>query len=126
MTKQEILEYFKDINYYYNECSRYDDLNRMLDKLIEDTIKRSGVNFQVAFDREELQRCVDKAKEEIKEGIIAGFIDDLKEIYEKLWDVKISAPNIIEHREHYKQIQDITADVEEKLKKYQEAGREET
>lgn len=119
MTKQEILEYYKDIDYCYNECSRYDDLNRMLDELIEDTRKQSGINLQV-IDEDELQRSVDKAEEKIKTGIIAGIIDDLKEIYEKLWDVKISAPNIIEHGEHYKQIQDITADVEEKLKKWQE------
>jgi FtsZ-interacting cell division protein YlmF len=124
MTKQEILEYFKDIDYCYNECSRYDDLNRMLDELIEDTRKQSGINLQV-IDEDELQRSVDKAEEKIKTGIIAVFIDDLKEIYEKLWDVKISAPNIIEHREHYKQIQDVTEVVTEKLKKYQEAESEE-
>ena len=35
MTKEEILEYFKDINHAYNECTRYDDLKRMIDELQE-------------------------------------------------------------------------------------------
>ena len=35
--KAEILEYFKDINFYYNECMRYESLSRMLDELIEET-----------------------------------------------------------------------------------------
>jgi hypothetical protein len=96
-----------------------------LDMAIE-VLKGTKAFCEIRYDKDELERLVYEAKEEIKTGIIAVFIDDLKEIYEKLWDVKISAPNIIEHGEHYKQIQDITADVEEKLKKYQEAGREET
>ena len=36
MTKQEILDYFKDINNAYNECSRFDDLSRMLDELLKE------------------------------------------------------------------------------------------
>lgn len=35
MTKNEILEYFKDINHAYNDCTRYDTLKRMLDELQE-------------------------------------------------------------------------------------------
>ena len=33
MTKKDILDYFKDINQAYNDCSRYDSLERMLDEL---------------------------------------------------------------------------------------------
>lgn len=33
MTKQDILDYFKDINFAYNDCSRYESLERMLDEL---------------------------------------------------------------------------------------------
>lgn len=36
MTKQQILDHFKDINHVYNECTRYDDLKRMLDELEEE------------------------------------------------------------------------------------------
>ena len=32
MTKEEILRTFADINYAYNNCSKYDTLNRMLDE----------------------------------------------------------------------------------------------
>lgn len=35
MTKWQILEYFKDINLVYNDCTRYDTLKMMLDKLTE-------------------------------------------------------------------------------------------
>ena len=35
MTKQDILNYFDDINEAYNNCNKYDDLSRMLDELIE-------------------------------------------------------------------------------------------
>jgi hypothetical protein len=35
MTKNEILEYFKDINHAYNDCTRYDTLKHMLDELQE-------------------------------------------------------------------------------------------
>ena len=34
--KAEILEVFKDINYAYNDCTRYDTLKRMLDELTAD------------------------------------------------------------------------------------------
>ena len=46
MTRDEILEYFKDINHAYNDCTRYDTLKRMLDELQEpcdDAISRQAV-----------------------------------------------------------------------------------
>ena len=33
MTKDDILEYFKDINFLYNESTRFDSLKNMLDEL---------------------------------------------------------------------------------------------
>ena len=33
MKKKEILDYFKDINYMYNNPNRYDDLKRMINEL---------------------------------------------------------------------------------------------
>lgn len=33
MTKQEILDYFKDINEVYNDCTRLDSLARMLNEV---------------------------------------------------------------------------------------------
>ena len=35
MTKQEILDHFKDINEAYNDCTRLESLSRMLDELLE-------------------------------------------------------------------------------------------
>lgn len=36
MTKEDILYRFKDINLYYNNCTAYDNLSRMLDELISE------------------------------------------------------------------------------------------
>ena len=36
MTKQEILDTFKYINFAYNDCSKHETLSRMLDELLEE------------------------------------------------------------------------------------------
>lgn len=36
MTKQEILDYFKDVNVMYNDSIRYDTLSYMLDELLKE------------------------------------------------------------------------------------------
>ena len=36
MTKQDILDYFRDIDVMYNDSSRLDTLSRMLDELVGD------------------------------------------------------------------------------------------
>ena len=46
MSKEAILDYFKDINIMYNDCTRYDTLKHMLDELQEpctDAISRQAV-----------------------------------------------------------------------------------
>ena len=40
MSKQDILDYFSDINYAYNDSTRLDTLSRMLDELIKDAAPR--------------------------------------------------------------------------------------
>ena len=37
MTKEDILHHFQDINFRYNDCMMYDNLSRMLDKLIAES-----------------------------------------------------------------------------------------
>lgn len=44
MTKKEILEYFSDISFVYNNAMAYDNLSHMLDELIGE-------------DRQEIVRC---------------------------------------------------------------------
>ena len=39
MTKEEILDYFKDINGAYNNCNMHDDLSHMLDELLKEQDK---------------------------------------------------------------------------------------
>ena len=46
MTKEKIIDYFKDINVAYNECTRYDSLKHMLDELegpCEDCVSKQAV-----------------------------------------------------------------------------------
>lgn len=44
MTKEEILQTFSDINYAYNNCSKYDTLKNMLEELTEPCEKCEVVN----------------------------------------------------------------------------------
>lgn len=57
MTKQEILDRFNDINFVYNDSSRYDTLSRMLDEMLEEQestigewIERNGYDGDVYYD----------------------------------------------------------------------------
>ena len=99
MTKQEILEYFKDINHAYNESTRLDDLSHMLDELMQsnsdgDCISRQAVLDkikEICFSKE--QKWVDFRVSQGSNGqrnLIINFIEDLpsvqpKEIYNKGW-----------------------------------------
>ena len=99
MTKQEILEYFKDINHAYNESTRFDDLSHMLDELMQsnsdgDCISRQAVLDkikEICFSKE--QKWVDFRVSQGSNGqrnLIINFIEDLpsiqpKDIYNKGW-----------------------------------------
>ena len=66
MTKQEILQYFCDINMAYNDSSKYDTLARMIDELLkeqeEEISKISKVYLELvgkASKQPEIVRCKD-------------------------------------------------------------------
>lgn len=40
--KEDILHHFQDINFYYNDCMMYADLNGMLDELISESEEPDG------------------------------------------------------------------------------------
>ena len=44
MTKEDILDYFKDLNDMYNNPNMLDDLSHMLDKLLEEQQKEKERN----------------------------------------------------------------------------------
>lgn len=67
MTKQEILDRFRDINEVYNDSSRYDSLSRMLDELLkeQEAVKPVPLEDEFGLYRcgkcyHQLFRCVDK------------------------------------------------------------------
>ena len=55
MTREEILQAFDDINFVYNDCTRYDTLKRMLEELTER--KRGEWIDQVMEDDIPAQKC---------------------------------------------------------------------
>lgn len=40
MTKADILEYFKDLNHVYNDCTKLDTLSKMLDEFKKEKPKK--------------------------------------------------------------------------------------
>lgn len=125
MTKEEAIKCLTsllEVRRKYCDMKTSSDEIEALDMAIE-SLEGNTAFLKVTFDRDEMQRCVDKAKEEIKTGIIAGFNEDLQEIYYELWKVDIPSPTVPEYREHHEQIQGIMAVVSEKIKKWQEDDR---
>ena len=64
MTKQEILDYFKDIDFMYNHAGMHDDLSKMLDKLLENRPKiihckdcKYWIPGKIDLDNFEAPRC---------------------------------------------------------------------
>ena len=51
MTKEDILEEFHDINFFYNDCMKYDTLNNMLDELIGDKVLLIKLPYYVKPDK---------------------------------------------------------------------------
>ena len=61
MTKAEILEHYKDINFMYNNPNEYDTLSHMIDEMIEDWLN--------SFNTESATKCfeaVNILKERLK------------------------------------------------------------
>lgn len=50
ITIENILEYYKDINYMYNDAGRYDDLKKMLNNLINDIKEELHENAEMHSD----------------------------------------------------------------------------
>lgn len=60
MTKAELLDYFKDINFYYNNPNMHHTLSHMIDELIEDAISQ----IEQVRDKDKIaeypyNRCID-------------------------------------------------------------------
>ncbi len=69
MTKQNILDYFKDINHAYNDCTKYDTLKSMLDEL-QDPLADAKRYFNSIYElSQKLDVTYDFIDEKIK-GII--------------------------------------------------------
>lgn len=82
MTKKEILEYFKDINHVYNESTRYDELNRMLDELTQLCEDSVLDDIRAEIENEYDRLSVTRADETLELGECLGLKMALK-IFDK-------------------------------------------
>lgn len=82
MTKEQILDHFKNINHAYNESTRYDDLKRMLDEFEfgrATVCDEDGRLFKVVVDGVTYYADDPKVKtihEKTGEVVIGGFYKD--------------------------------------------------
>ena len=95
MTKQDILDYFNDINQVYNDSSRLDSLSNMIDEM--------------ALEKENKYDMAIKAIHDIKE---------------KVWEIDIPSPTIPEYVEHHEQVKSVLKVIYNWLTKLEEAENE--
>lgn len=113
MTKQEAIKHLEFLKIAAEIQAKPERVEtEALDMAIE-TLKGTKAFCEIRYDKDELERLVYEAKEEIKKDIIAGIIDDLNELYEAMRDVDTVPPKLSEYLE-------IMEDLKEKIKKYQE------
>lgn len=98
MTKQDILDYFNDINQVYNDSTRLDSLSNMIDEMLE-TAREKENKYDMAI----------KAIHDIKE---------------KVWEIDIPSPTIPEYIEHHNQVASVLIVIYDWLTKLEEAENE--
>ena len=72
MSKQDIFDYFNDINEAYNNCNKYDDLSRMLDELIETQPRWIPISERLPEDKQQILISIawDNKVYEVRQGDI--------------------------------------------------------
>lgn len=98
MTKQDILDYFNDINQVYNDSTRLDSLSNMIDEMLE-TAREKENKYDMAI----------KAIHDIKE---------------KVWEIDIPHPSCPEYIEHHEQIKSVLIVIYNWLTKLEEANND--
>ena len=95
MTKQDILDYFNDINQVYNDSTRLDTLSNMIDEMALE-----------------------------KENKYDMAIEAIHDIKEKVWEIDIPSPTIPEYIEHHEQVKSVLKVIYNWLTKLEEAEDE--
>ena len=113
MTKEEILQTFSDINYAYNNCSKYDTLKRMLDELTEpcdDAISRAWLkeaihNFYYGLKHtpteEDIQAYIDAAPPVTPKQKMGRWIPVSERLPEPFSYVNCTCHSLIDDREDW-------------------------
>lgn len=108
MTREEILDYFKDINAMYNDCTKYDTLKRMLDELQDpyedakkyfDTIYSISQTYDLSygFVKDEIEEIMKRCKglrKQTFEGMTNGEV--MKALFPKIEVKEFSGDGTIE------------------------------
>lgn len=79
--KEKILKYFEDVNGYYNDCMRYEELSRMLDELIEETKSSLLDKLEGTREKAETKAYFDGQSYGWEEGRKA-LIDDVMSVFD--------------------------------------------
>jgi len=95
MNKQDILDYFNDINQVYNDSTRLDTLSNMIDEMALE-----------------------------KENKYDMAIEAIHDIKEKVWEIDIPSPTIPEYIEHHEQVKSVLKVIYNWLTKLEEAENE--
>lgn len=64
--KEQILEHFKDINFKYNDCTKFDTLKRMLDELEKEL--NPDINELIDMLTIVKDQAIDEAIKALREG----------------------------------------------------------
>lgn len=72
MTKQDVLNYFDDINEAYNNCNKHDNLSRMLDELVETQPRWIPCSERLPEDKQQILISIawDNKVYEVRQGDI--------------------------------------------------------
>lgn len=71
--KDKILHYFRDINYVYNDCTKYETLKSGLEILVQESFNACK---RAAFEAVRKSHCDDWVKAEIAASILALSSDE--------------------------------------------------
>ena len=95
MTKQDILDYFNDINQVYNDSTRLDSLSNMIDEMVLEKDNKYDMAIEAIHD-----------------------------IKEKVWEIDIPSSTVPEYVEHHEQVKSVLIVIYNWLTKLEEAENE--
>ena len=82
MTKQDILDYFNDINTVYNDSTRLDSLSNMIDEMLETALEKEN-KYDLAIKALRIVEVIEEGFKRDGNMIDSDDWEDIKELVEK-------------------------------------------